>query len=165
MKLDLREIIDVPGGRGPFEQELDTSRQDFSSVGGESGPIRAAGEIVNTAGVLTAHGGIDAAMVCYCDRCGKAFELKKHIDVDVPIVPEDEGEDAESDAFSLEGDWLDLDDLLETVFILDMDTKFLCRPDCKGLCPKCGRDLNNGPCDCRPETDPRFAVLEQLLDK
>ncbi len=165
MKLDLREIIDVPGGRVPFEQELDTSRLDFSSVAGYSGPIRAAGEIVNTAGVLTAHGGIDAAMVCYCDRCGKTFELKKHIDVDVPIVPEDEGEDAESDAFSLEGDWLDLDDLLETVFILDMDTKFLCRPDCKGLCPKCGRDLNNGPCDCRPETDPRFAVLEQLLDK
>ena len=165
MKLDLREIIDVPGGRVPFEQELDTSRLESWSVAGYSGPIRAAGEIVNTAGVLTAHGGIDAAMVCYCDRCGKAFELKKHIDVDVPIVPEDEGEDAESDAFSLEGDWLHPDDLLETVFILDMDTKFLCRPDCKGLCPKCGRDLNNGPCDCRPETDPRFAVLEQLLDK
>ena len=140
-------------------------RRSGRTGAGYSGPIRATGEIVNTAGVLTAHGGIDAAMVCYCDRCGKAFELKKHIDVDVPIVPEDEGEDAESDAFSLEGDWLDLDDLLETVFILDMDTKFLCRPDCKGLCPKCGRDLNNGPCDCRPETDPRFAVLEQLLDK
>ena len=55
--------------------------------------------------------------------------------------------------------------ILSTLFILDMDSKFLCREDCKGLCPKCGKNLNLGPCGCGKETDPRFAVLEQLLDK
>ena len=50
-------------------------------------------------------------------------------------------------------------------FILDMDMKFLCREDCKGLCSTCGKNLNLGPCGCRKEIDPRFAVLEQLLDK
>ena len=46
-----------------------------------------------------------------------------------------------------------------------METKFLCSEDCKGLCPRCGKNLNLGPCGCRKEPDPRFAVLEQLLDK
>ena len=55
-------------------------------------------------------------------------------------------------------------DVLETSFILNTDSLFLCRDDCKGLCPRCGADLNEGPCGCKPEKDPRLAVLEQLLD-
>ena len=165
MKLDLREILDVPGARLPFERELDTAQLEFPSVLKYLGPVKAAGEIMNTAGVLTAAGGIDADMLCVCDRCGREFELARHVAVDAPVVPEDEGEGEEGDAFPLEGDWLDIDGLLETVFILDMDTKFLCKPDCKGLCPKCGKNLNDGECSCRPDADPRFAVLEQLLDK
>ena len=65
----------------------------------------------------------------------------------------------------LENGHADLTELFTTALVLSMDAKHVCSEDCKGLCPKCGRDLNNGPCDCRPETDPRFAVLEQLLDK
>ena len=44
-------------------------------------------------------------------------------------------------------------------------TVLLRREDCKGLCPSCGKNLNLGPCACRKPVDPRFAVLEQLLDK
>ena len=164
MKLDLREILDVPGSRLGFERTLDTGRLTFAGVARYLGPVKAEGEIINTAGVLTARGEINADMLCVCDRCGKEFERHVSLGVDAPVVPETEpGE--ESEAFALEGDALDIDDLLETVFILDMDTKFLCRPDCRGLCPKCGRDLNDGPCGCGKDIDPRFAVLEQLLDK
>jgi uncharacterized protein len=41
----------------------------------------------------------------------------------------------------------------------------LCREDCSGLCPRCGRDLNTGPCTCPPDTDPRWAGLAGLKDK
>ena len=58
---------------------------------------------------------------------------------------------------------LDLDEAVTTAFVLAMDTKNLCSEDCKGLCPKCGADLNLGPCGCRPEADPRWAALAQLL--
>ena len=163
MKLDLREILDTPGARLPFRRELSTDRLGFDSVLEYTGPVLASGEIVNTAGVLTAYGEIAADMRCVCDRCGREFPMSRRVDVAAPIVPETEEGDGE--AFALEGDSLDIDDLLETVFILDMPTKLLCKPDCRGLCPKCGKNLNDGDCGCRPDIDPRFAVLEQLLDK
>ena len=49
--------------------------------------------------------------------------------------------------------------------VLAMDSKHVCSEDCKGLCATCGADLNQGPCGCKPEIDPRFAALAQLLDK
>ena len=57
-----------------------------------------------------------------------------------------------------------VDEVLSTCFILSMDTKCLCRPDCAGLCDRCGANLNLGPCRCQKPRDPRMAVLEQLLD-
>ena len=64
-----------------------------------------------------------------------------------------------------DGDQADLDDILTTAVVLNMDSKLLCSEDCKGLCPKCGADLNLGPCGCKPEMDPRLAVLQQFLNK
>ena len=102
-------------------------------------------------------------MLCICDRCGSEFPSTKVTELDATIVEEDTGVNPE--LFVMEGDEIDLDEILSTLFILDMETKFLCSPDCKGLCPSCGKNLNLGPCTCRKSLDPRFAVLEQLLDK
>ena len=48
--------------------------------------------------------------------------------------------------------------------LLFFPTKMLCKPDCKGLCCKCGKNLNDGPCDCQKDVDPRLESLLQLLD-
>ena len=64
----------------------------------------------------------------------------------------------------LERDELALGDLVRETFILEMDTKHLCSEECKGLCAKCGADLNGGSCRCKPDIDPRLAALAQLLD-
>ena len=45
-----------------------------------------------------------------------------------------------------------------------MEQKVLCRDDCRGLCPKCGKNLNEGPCGCTKDGDPRLAVLSRLLE-
>ena len=59
---------------------------------------------------------------------------------------------------------LDTDALLRDDILLELPSKFLCKESCKGLCPKCGKNLNEGPCNCNTnETDPRLAVLKQLL--
>ena len=163
MRLNLRDIIEVPGSSLNFECELDQSLLDFPAVKEYKGVPKASGRVYNEAGILTMEGDILADMVCYCDRCGTEFTTTKHTAAHALLADEDEGDNPE--LFILEGNEIDAQEVMTTCFILDMDSKFLCRKDCKGLCPRCGKNLNLGPCECRKSTDPRFAVLEQLLDK
>jgi uncharacterized protein len=59
---------------------------------------------------------------------------------------------------------LDLTPVVREDFLLSIPMHALCQPDCKGLCPQCGANWNEGPCDCRDEQiDPRMQVLAQLL--
>ncbi len=59
---------------------------------------------------------------------------------------------------------LDLTAALREQILLDLPMRPLCKPDCLGLCPVCGKNLNEGPCDCAKETiDPRLAGLKDLL--
>ena len=57
----------------------------------------------------------------------------------------------------------DLEDIITTSFVLQMGSRLLCAEDCKGLCCRCGANLNREACKCRQESDPRLAVLKQLL--
>ena len=163
MRLNLREIIEIPGGSVPFECELETEGLDFPSIKGYISRPFAEGRVFNEAGILTLEGTLTAELTCICDRCGAEFDSVKETVLNVTIVEENTGDDPE--LFLLEGDEIDLDEILSTCFVLDMETKFLCTEDCKGLCSGCGKNLNLGPCECRKPIDPRFAVLEQLLDK
>ena len=163
MLLDLRKIIQVPGAFVEFDLELDGEGLDFPSVSSYQVPPHARGRVFNEAGILRLTGEIEADMRCLCDRCGEGFESTKITDVDVILTADEQDDNVE--LFPLKGDAVDLGEVLSTCFILDMETKFLCREDCKGLCPICGKNLNLGPCSCRKQMDPRFAVLEQLLDK
>ena len=163
MRLDLREIIEIPGGSVPFSCELETDGLDFPSVRAYRKKPRAEGRVYNEAGILRLEGLLTAEMTCICDRCGADFDSVKETGLSATIVEEESEEFPEF--FVLDGNEIDLDEVLSTCFILDMETKFLCREDCKGLCSTCGKNLNEGPCGCRKQSDPRFAVLEQLLDK
>ena len=163
MRLDLREIIEMPGGSVPFHCELETEGLDFPSIRQYKLPPVADGLVYNEAGVLHLEGTVTAELRCVCDRCGAEFDSVKETPLDATIVEEDAGEDPE--LFVLDGDEIDLTEIVSTLLVLDMETKFLCKEDCKGLCSACGRNLNLGPCGCRKQKDPRFAVLEQLLDK
>lgn len=163
MRLNLSAIIEVPGSSVPFRCELETEGLDFPSVRAYLQKPYAEGCVYNEAGILRLEGTLTADMLCVCDRCGEEFESLKEMELDATIVEENPEDDPS--LFTLQGNEIDLDEILSTCFILDMETKFLCREDCKGLCPQCGKNLNLGACGCRKPRDPRFAVLEQLLDK
>lgn len=163
MRLNLSEIIEIPGASLPFEAELDTEGLDFPAILAYRSRPHAVGRVVNEAGVLRLEGRLTAELECICDRCGAEFPCTKQTRLHATIVEEDDGENPE--LFLLEGNEIDLDEILVTNFVLDMDSKLLCREDCRGLCQTCGKNLNLGPCGCGKEIDPRFAVLEQLLDK
>ena len=115
MKLNLREIIEIPGGSVPFAQELDTALLDFPSVRAYTAPITAEGKVVNTAGILTLQGKLHAQMLCVCDRCGAEFPRTVDLDLHADITADAQDDDPE--VFTLDGDWLDVDEVLSTSFI------------------------------------------------
>ncbi len=166
MMLDLSKIIDMPGASIDFSVSLDLSDLCFGSCYPLQTPIVAQGTVRNTAGVLMTTGEITAHLNAVCDRCASEYEQDIAYPLDVILVTELADEDHEDErTFPLIGNNADLDEIIRTVFILNMEPQFLCSDDCKGLCCRCGKNLNLGPCDCKKEIDPRFAALQQLLNK
>ena len=166
MLLGLSKIIDCPGASLPFSTSLDLSDLRFGTCCPVSELVNAEGMIRNTAGVLMMTGAVRTCLHGICDRCAGEFTRDVEIPINVVLVTELADEDNEDEwVFPLEGDSADLEDIIRTVFVLNLDSKLLCKPDCKGLCHRCGKNLNDGPCSCQKELDPRFAALKQLLEK
>ena len=163
MLLDLSKIVDCPGVV-PFEKALDLSDLSFGGCCPAQEPVVAKGTVKNSAGVLLLHGTVETTLHGVCDRCAKPFLRKVSYPLDAVLVRElEREEDADEWVFLLEHDCADLTDIVRTAFVLNMDSRLLCREDCKGLCFRCGKDLNEGPCGCQAEADPRLAVLKTLL--
>ena len=166
MLLDLSKIIACPGASLSFSTSLDLSDLRYGNCYPVSEPVRAEGAVRNTAGVLVMTGAIHTTIHGVCDRCASDFTSNVEFPLDVVLVTELSNEENEDEwVFPLEGDSADLDDIIRTVFVLNMDSKLLCKPDCRGICGGCGRNLNDEACSCQKELDPRFAALRQLLDK
>ncbi len=108
-----------------------------------------------------------------CARCAKTFRFR--LEPEILIFSDRRGSDAPEDEAALEregdvlyheGIELDLDPPLREALILELPVVQVCSPDCRGLCPQCGKDLNEGSCDCGPPPgDPRWAGLKTLKDK
>ena len=163
MYLDLHEIIEVPGRSVSFTCELNPERLSFPALVAFQEPVTAEGTVKNTAGVLELNAILRSRMSVLCDLCGTEFTMgevrKAHA-----ILTEGDAESDDEDVFLLEGDGVDVSEILETIFVLNTELRYLCRPNCAGLCPGCGANLNEGPCTCKKQIDPRMAVLGQLLD-
>ena len=166
MLLGLSKIIDCPGQSVSFSTSIDLSDLRYGNCCPVTEAVKAEGRVRNTAGVLVMTGMITTCIHGACDRCAADFTRDVEIPIDVVLVTELADEDNEDEwVFPLEGDSADLEDIVRTVFVLNMDSKLLCKEDCKGICHRCGKNLNDGPCNCQKELDPRFAALKQLLEK
>ncbi len=163
MLFDVKPILHTPGKQLEFQFELDLSDAEFSGRYPVSRPVAVSGTVRNTVGILELELSARTTLDAVCDRCGKAFLQEKEILYSCMLAEELQNEDND-EIVLLEDGMVDVGDLARTAFILGMDTKTLCSEDCKGLCPRCGADLNLGPCSCKKETDPRLAVLAKLLE-
>jgi len=163
MRLDVKPILRNPENRLPFRFELDLSDMDFSGRCPVCRPVIVEGEAYSSADVLHLALTAETVLDAMCDRCGKEFDQEKKIAYECVLSDEIQDE-SNVDIIPLEHDTVDVDELARTAFILEMDTKTLCSEDCKGLCPRCGADLNLGPCSCKKEVDPRLAALAKLLE-
>ena len=166
MRLGLSKIMDCPGASVDFSTSVDLSDLLYGTSYPVSEPVLASGTVRNTADVLMMKGLITTRIHGVCDRCAADFTRDVEIPVDVVLVEELSNEDSEDEwVFPLEADTADLEDIVRTVFVLNLGSKLLCSEECKGICCRCGKNLNDGPCGCQKEIDPRLAALQQLLKK
>ena len=124
------------------------------------GSIEAAGTVVNTGTAFRIAGQVAATKHFVCNRCLKeCTEAQEHALAETF----QRGGSEESDIVVLEGGMVDLTALVRDTLLAAQPLSNICKPDCKGLCPVCGHDLNEGDCGCdRFVPDPRLAALQQL---
>lgn len=108
-----------------------------------------------------------------CSRCLREVEVPVQVEleeeffasVDVhtgaALPPPEDPEAFRIDAHQT----LDLEEAVRQLWTTALPMQPLCRPDCRGLCPRCGQDLNQGACSCPPEEDERWSALRQLASK
>ncbi len=167
MQIRLQELATMPDYRARFDYTIDLSKEEVGFEFPFRQPVRLEGEVSDDAGAITLSATVYAHVTTRCARCGKPVEYDKETDVEFLLVKELEGEeeDLRDDVYLVESDVVELDDILIPELILDMEMAVVCDEDCKGLCPKCGKNLNQGDCGCVvKEVDPRLAVLQKFLD-
>lgn len=122
------------------------------------GPIR----LSRTKEGILVQAELSAAVEGECYRCLEATENQFTVTLE-ELYATDPSHESE---FRVHEDAiLDLAPLLRAEALIALSGGVLCREDCRGLCPECGANLNNAPCQCRlDEIDPRLAVLKKLLD-
>jgi uncharacterized protein len=155
----LSHRLEVPAGRLERPELLALEPVEFSGTLQKADP----------GFVLT--GELAAAGLVACSRCLAPVPFSRRGEVSWVFAPAHRRpteEETELTARDLDVVWYDdfvvpFDPLVEEQLQLELPMKPLCRPDCKGLCPRCGADRNTVPCDCREEGDERLAKLKSLL--
>lgn len=153
----------------PLEMTSFTNRLGSFPIG-ECSPVEFtfANAGVNKARVT---GRADITFNTQCDRCltevPTSLTLKFDRIVTSPGVAseKDTSEESDDDLSFMEGYQLDAETFVYNEIMLNWPMKILCRPDCKGVCPVCGRNLNDGECGCDTFVpDPRMAVIKDIFN-
>ena len=174
MKLDLRPLI-AGERRMAFDYELPLDTSSSDTVGylhgvGFPSPMKVSGEITNTAGYMRAYVSLSVDYEAECARCLDTVTGCFSLDLEKTVAPkkllENLDEDKLDDYAIIEDGFLDMDEPLREQIEMEFPVRFLCKDDCKGLCSKCGQNLNHGECGCnKKEIDPRLAPLAKILEQ
>jgi uncharacterized protein len=120
-------------------------------------------------GEVVVRGRVRGTLDQECRRCLRPVTTDFEREMTMVFVSEEdagEAEDADAYVFEPTGAHLDLSSAVREELILAVDRYVVCDPECKGLCPTCGADLNEGPCGCKSEeTDPRWEALRILKEE
>ena len=115
------------------------------------------GEGFNVSGVLSSE------LLMNCTKCNEEFKQAFNVEFSERFIKATEEEADELECYPFSGEVLDLDRMILDLIILNAPMYGQCKPDCKGICPKCGCDLNITQCSCsRTVKNANFASLEEL---
>ena len=169
MIVDLLSLTDEPL---PFEFKIAPGEIDLDTEGTRIvGDIDVVGELSKSAAKTDVKGSIKSLVEVDCTRCltpvRRDLDIVFDVDfVDKELFPDSKETHLESGDLNtdvIEGNELDLSQLAREQILLNIPEQVLCRENCKGICPTCGEDLNDGDCKCgEDEIDPRWAALKDI---
>ncbi len=171
MVIDLSEVISAPGGRGTFTVDIGMDVFEMNGVRYAFARKHPLTLTVANEGSreVTIDGVIDVTLHIPCDRCLEdvpvRFDIPVHRTVDFRLTDEERLRDLDETAY-IDHDKLDVDQLVFNEIFVHFPMKTLCREDCRGLCPKCGQNLNLGACGCdRTSLDPRMSSILDIFNQ
>ncbi|MCC7359913.1 MAG: DUF177 domain-containing protein [Anaerolineales bacterium] len=143
----------------PFDEAAVTVADDLTVS-----DLRGNVNLTRTPQGLYAQGLLRAKVAQSCARC--LADMQQPVTSRLGELYHYPPESAPPDSLTVGDDhYLDLTPTVREEFLLSIPMQPLCRPDCRGLCPQCGANWNDGPCDCPAEDrDPRWSGLLDLLD-
>jgi uncharacterized protein len=159
--IDVRDLLVSPGSarRVHVEEPVEGLRTELAAVGDEA-PIQGDLTLESVVEGIFVTGTVGGRMRLRCARCLREFES----DFDVAMNELYVRDPGPQDDYVLADDLtLDPEPMVRDAVVLQMPFSPLCRPDCRGLCERCGGDRNLGECTCGPELDPRWSALESLF--
>ncbi len=171
MLIDLNEILSETGKEKQYKAPIE---KDFFTVNNESYNYNKKSDvlfkIVNKGKkVIKVDADIDIELIMPCGRCLEdvIVPLKQTVskDIDLKKTAQEREDDIEEDVF-LNGMNLDTEVFIDNEIFVNLPMKVLCKEDCKGICYKCGTNLNTGSCDCdTTELDPRMSKILDVFNQ
>lgn len=171
MLVELTKVMSQDGNSLQQAVNLDLNS---ITVHGEQFPVQvtAPAELTITnsgKGVLVIECTADVRAAIPCARCLEEvnydFALHMECEVDTKLSAE-EREVVEDEYNFIEKDYLNVDKLVQNELLVNWPIRVLCKEDCKGICSRCGANLNHGECGCdRVALDPRMAAVKDIFSK
>ena len=162
IEIDVRDLVGHPGSSRSIhvDEPVEGLGLELSEVPADT-PIEGDLLLESVVEGILVSGPIHGRMRFSCARCLKNFDRPFDLQVSELFVAESE---ASEDDYELRPEGaIDLEPMVRDAVLLSMPFSPLCRPDCLGICERCGGDRNLGECTCVPVgSDPRWAVLENI---
>ena len=167
MTIDVSTILKELGGKIDINGDVEMSDTDFlGEMYHFNEPVKVSGSVSNNGQSLILKANCTGHMTTQCARCMKDIVVDIDFDIDENLAQDDGSVSSDDDVILFEDVKIDIDDIVANNFLMNVEGKYLCSEDCKGLCQHCGADLNEGDCGCSQENiDPRWAALVDIMEK
>jgi len=162
MKINIASVLRNDGASKAFSGNVELGTFDYmGSTLTFKAPLLVEGKAVNIGDTLEISATVTGEYETECSRCGK--KVTENLKSELFESIDSEFTDIDEECVSISGNVIDISGSIEASIFGSIPMQFLCREDCKGLCPVCGIDLNENECNCEVEVyDPRFAIFRNL---
>ena len=163
--LDLAKLLSGEVREISFDVDMALADLSYQENGITVSSLGFSGRVLDHSGFPRLTGTVSAKLSAPCARCLAPVEESFSASVDSPVSGSNAlASESEEEVIVAQGQKIDLAEIAETVVLTGLPLRLLCREDCQGLCPKCGKDLNTGDCNCeKREIDPRLAGLADFF--